>query len=340
MGEGAGVTEEDLRSILHEQVATVGAHRGRLEQVHRRVGARRRRRAGLVAAFASTAVVVAVVASSTTGPTTPTTQRRSAPATIGAADTLPAYLRGGRLVASIDERTPTAATLTFVPTSLDFGIVDGCSWDNAPAGQRPAAQVTINGKPYEGSGCGAEGEPLGWGGDGDMARPGVDFARQFGVQVGRPVLIRFGWDAGTVRPGSRFRIGVYQGVPLDQYPFPPRPAKLVPVSLVAGFGLGDATVLVVQGSTADPNQAVSRTIQLPRSLEIVGNAVEPGQVSVLVNGRQVVQARTWDYTSQSFGASFDLAALGLKPGQRAVITVRPARYTGATWIVALLQSAA
>ena len=114
-------------------------------------------------------------------------------------------------------------------------------------------------------------------------------------------MIRFGWDAGTVRPGSRFRIGVYQGVPVDQYPFPPRPAELLAVSLADfRFTLRGPTLLAVRGSSADPNQSVARTVTLTGALVIDGTAVEPGQVSVLVNGRQVFQSRTWDYSSQGF----------------------------------------
>ena len=187
MADRTSVTEDDLRSILVSHAATADHRSGRLEEVHRRVSGLRRPRATSVVGLALAVVTVIVVMSLPAGhrPTTAVAPRPTVAPTAGSADLLPAYLRGGRLVAFTDQRTPTAAYLTFVPTSLAFGVVDGCSWANAPGGQStPAARVTINGRTYEGSGCGVDG-PLGLGGAGDMGRPSVDFANHCGIRVGR-----------------------------------------------------------------------------------------------------------------------------------------------------------
>ena len=63
--------------------------------------------------------------------------------------------------------------------------------------------------------------------------------------------------------------------------------------------------------------------------------MEPGEITVLVDGRAVFSARSWDYTVQEFSASFTRAELGLAAGHSAVVTVRTTRFTGATWKVAV-----
>lgn len=335
------VTEDDVRAVLLARAELAEHRSSRLEEVHRRVGQLGRRRAATAATLAVAAITAGLVltrpgAPSTTAPATP---RPSAAPTTGPADVLPTFLRGGRLVASVDERTPTAVSLTFVPTTLLFGVVEGCTLPGTQLGSSaPAALVSINGKAFTGTAC-SPGGPLGISGNADMGRPGVDFTKGYGVQVGQPVLIRFGWPAGTARPGSRFRVGVYQAVPLDTFPFPPRPAVLQKplVNGILDFPPG-GRVLVGQGTAQAPNGPfTSARVRLTKTLMIDGTAVEPGEVDVLVNGRLVYLTRTWDYTQQEFSGQLPLSALGLRSGATAVITVRTKGYTGATWVVAVTQ---
>jgi hypothetical protein len=346
MPDRVSVTEDDVRTVLLARAEQAQHRSGRLDEVHQRVSQIRRRRAAVTAGLAVAAVTLGVVVNrpggpAPTAPTVPTTPRPSASAPARPTDALPAYLRGGQLVASIDQRTPTAATLTFVPTSLLFGVVEGCSWPGAPAaGSGPAAWLTINGKEYMGRECSTDG-PLGISGDADMGRPGADFGTEYGVHIGRPVVIRFGWPAHTARPGSRFRIGVYQAVEIGLYPFPTRPAVLQsPIfNGILDFQFG-GKILLAQGFAGAPNgQFTSPAVQLAKTLTIEGTAVEPGEVDVLVNGRQIYSTRTWDYNRLAFSAQFSRAQLGLKPGQKAVVTVQSMGYTGATWIVVLSQGA-
>ena len=88
--------------------------------------------------------------------------------------------------------------------------------------------MRINGKEYMGIGCGRD-SAMGTDGDSDMGRPSANFAKDYGIAIGKPVEVTFGWPAGTSRPGSRFRIGVYAGVPARCVPPPGSPVGLAGV---------------------------------------------------------------------------------------------------------------
>jgi hypothetical protein len=335
-----GLTEDDLRVLLLDRVGEPAHRSGRLAEVEARAGRIRRRRAAVTATLAVAVLALGLVvlrpgASAHTG--LPAAPRPSA----SRLDDVPAYLRGGRLVALSERVDPRGVTVTFTPKTVLFGVVEGCTWPLAPAdaAKDPVAQVTVNGVAYSGTGCSASG-PLGTDGSADMGQPGEGWAHTYGIAVGKPVVVRFGWPGQTSRPGTHWRLAVYESVPIDAYPFPARPATLqVPQMSLDGYHPNDS-LLDVRGLAGQPNrQVTSKATKLVHGLSITGVAVEPGEIEVLVNGRAVYSNRSWDYTEQSFMADLTWSSLGVAAGSTVVVTVRTSRYTGATWQVALRDAA-
>lgn len=352
MLDRASVSEDDLRVLLRDRAGEPDHRSGRLVEVQQRVGRLRRRRMAATGAVAVAAVVAGIIGVAPSGdggrtgqpiasgppPATPSSTPSASPRPSG---TLPEYLRGGRLAASVERSDPTGVSLTFTPSTLAFGIVAACTTPGADVGNaaNPSSQVTIDGKSYIGFSCSPSG-PMGTDGGSDMSRPSQDFAQAYGLHVGKPVHVSLSWGDGVSRIGTAWRLAVYEAVPLAQYPFPARPATLLTPEL--GFSPlypQDVSLFTAAATATHPNTTVTNAdVTLRHGLTISGVAVEPGQIEVLVNGHVVSLSRSWDYTEQSFSAGADLASMGLKAGAHVAITIRTERFTAASWQVVIFDS--
>jgi hypothetical protein len=236
---------------------------------------------------------------------------------------LPEYLRGGKLIASKQGTDARGITLTFTPTSLDFGFVVACDNPSLAKERQPPhndfAELKLNGHNTIGTSCGYS---LGLGGDANFGRDGVDAGAKYGVSVGEPVTVQLAFGNGGVHPGTQWRIGVYQRVPLTDYPFPAAPAHLVPLRQAPTMGphLHNKKVFSQPAHPSNPN-GWSYTIPLNHGLTWRTVAVAPTSLTLLVNGKPVTTSYAWDYSIQQSEASFTLAQLGVQPGQKVTIRV-------------------
>jgi hypothetical protein len=206
----------DLAEVLRERADVPDPdQRGRLADVRAKVVAARRRRAAAGAAcvvLALVGVVFAVVPRS--GPTSePAVPVRS----------FPEYQSGARLIAQAWRELPsTSVTVRFVPTSLDLRVFEQCEVGHDKA---VLVALVLNGKPFTNGSCGSVITKAEW--------------ASLGVVVGQPSELTLtvlgeqgeavnGVPAVLAMPAEvSFGLGVGQGMPVGDYPFPlvPRPCR-------------------------------------------------------------------------------------------------------------------
>ncbi len=308
---------DELRDVMREQVRSLPDNVDREHQVHARVERRRRRRAvgGAVGAAAMAAIVAvgafALLPTTRDGSTPHPTPAVSGTATPGA---LPEYLRGGRLIASQEGTDPRGITLTFTPTTLDFGFVMSCrnaklAMERQPRGANLATS-TVNGRGGIGTGCGTT---LGLSGDANFGRDSVDAGQRYGVVVGRPVVVHLAFDHGASHPGTHWRIGVYQAVPLADYPFPPHPAQLLP--LTGELQYPRLAHLKLYSTPTSGLGSGGADFPVHHGLTLRSETVVPGALRLYVDGRLLSTSYSWTYDNEQSEASFTLAELGVQSGQ-------------------------
>lgn len=274
---------------------------GRLRQRRSR---RRRRRIGALAAAAIVllaAVAVPVARSSRTltgtGHVTPIAKAVQ-------------YRDGGKLVgtASLDTAKTKQVSVTFTPTAKPIIPVAHCT--------DLTATVTVAGnrKPLFGGSCsvsaslGANGQPLPF-------------------PLGKPATITLTINSG----GGLAQLAVYQGVPLDEYVFPPRPAKLAPPPNGTGPALADSTKL-----GANAKATVNLILGANTQLSAITGA--PGELRISVDGTLVRTLTSWDWPPHFFTVLLtpdDLARRGIKvkAGQSVRITMQASRFDVPGWVV-------
>jgi len=311
---------DDLRSTLREQASAMPDNVDREHEVQDRVARHRRRRtvAGSVTAVvvvaAASVLAVNVLPTSDSSPDDQHPPVGSHSATPSATEALPTYLRGGKLIASKEAADPHGITMTFTATSLEFGFVVSCGNPTLAKESRPPrsdfAYLRVNGRGVSGTSCGSS---LGLGGDADFGRDGVGAGAKYGVVVGQPVTVRLAFGSGGTHPGTQWRIGVYQRVPLVDYPFPSRPDRLQPLDIGLRYpGLGHLKVWTTRGSGVCCGGA---SFPVHHGLTFRTGAVVPGALRMYVDGHLVTTAYSWTYDLEQFEASFTLQELGIRSGQ-------------------------
>ncbi len=337
-------TEHDLRRTLAEH-ADLRPAADFTAQVRGRIRTVRRRRAGATSLLAVAGLAAALVVVVPRLAATPH-ELATAPANIK----LPTYDHGGRLAGSVSFLTSERreASFTFTPTSWDL------SWMTQCTPQVLVSDVTVaffvNGHFAMGSSCGGSASFDGWPGQGEATWS------RMGVRLGEPTTVTFRVvpraETGTgtpyltrydgPMPDVRVAAGIYAGVPLADYRFPPRPATLRPLP-----DLLDSD-LVRLGSAPGPVVGTqSTTFTYQDTLAIIADAVEPGSLTILLDGIEVARWSTWGYDDGGFGMPFAgvdtdaLAAVGLhlNPGQQMTLTVVAERFTdAASWQVAVVTN--
>lgn len=247
--------------------------------------------------------------------------------------TLPKYDQGGKLAGSADFLTDETreATFAITPDSWDLYWVTRCAPESL-GGQANIA-VLINGDLATAGSCGSGASFSGATGHAETA------LTQRGVKLGEPIAITVrivGPDWGKGKPDiSRYEgpmpnvrvvAGMYVGVPVDEYPFPHRPKKLKPLEDPHG------DVLVYLGNRAGSINGETLT-RFPYSddLSIDAFAVEPGTLTLLVNGVELTRFNSWDYDGSGYGIRLDKDVLSqhglhLEPGQELTLMVVAERF--------------
>jgi hypothetical protein len=313
---------------------------------HKVTVARRRHMAGTLATIIAVAVLVISVPlarGSSSGTNTPA--HGPSPSAAQTTTNFPEYAQGGRVVA-----TKTASlrdgplTVTIVPDRLDFTYTNACP-EVGPTVEI-WLELTVNGHDEGGMTCGATaGEAYG--------SDDSSYWTTVGMDVGKPAVFTFTPRAYKVTvagsddqsdptpialPDSTFSVAVLQKVPFDQYPFPPRPAKLSLLN-VAAYGLGSSNIRRVDSDPAHPLAPKMLTFTFPdcgkgtpsNCVDVASTSQTPGYLSISIDGIVLDQAEFWDYTGA--GSSFSIgpttAGLHLHAGDQVTITVTPQYVTGA-----------
>jgi len=311
----------DLTEVLHDRAElTDSSHEARMAGVRARVTATRRRRAAMGAAgvvLALVGIVYAVLPRPDRLPD-PAVQTRS----------LPEYQSGYRLVAQSWGDLPTSGvTVRFVPRTLDLTLFTQCDAEQGHL----AVTVTVNGRPmWERSGCSTTSTPADW--------------APLGVVVGQPSVVTLTVDGlqGEIVDGrpavlpapasGTFALGVGEAVPVNEYPFPPRPQTLATMS--PHYPL---PTIELRSDRADPVARKEFTIQWPGHNSLRAAMNTPGRMRVLVNDVQVVDFSHWSYTAggvEVLSGWERTHGLEFAEGQDVRITVIPERVTG-EWVVGL-----
>ncbi|MFC7246292.1 SigE family RNA polymerase sigma factor [Catellatospora aurea] len=285
----------------------------RLVAVHRRITQRRRGR--LSAAAAACLIVIAAISGYALAPGLDR----------GDVADLPELYRGHRIVARMQASfAQRSAQLMWTPGTTDLTLFADCA-----TGTRPAeVELSVNDAYVTTIACGTRLEFA-------VARAmTARTAAAWNVRVGQPARITL-TVVGAATPSDQrapddgvMAVAVAEHVPFEQYPLPPRPARLDPLE---GPDTAPGRVRL-DGPEAQVISGVWRG-----SLTFRARAQTPGSLLVSVNGIPVENFMWWDY-EQGYQAglldvdSADARRLGLVTGQTVVITVEPEHMTGDWWL--------
>jgi hypothetical protein len=143
-----------------------------------------------------------------------------------------------------------------------------------------------------------------------------------GVVAGEAAMFMLTADE-PVTAEAEIAVGIYQAVPWDEYPFPPRPDVLP--DLPGGSDDADA---VVESDHDDPNAVREFTVSAPFSLHTY--AQTPGILRVWVDGTELDPIYSWDYGySPDISSNWpppDAAVRSVEPPLH--VEIRPEGFTG------------
>lgn len=132
------------------------------------------------------------------------------------------------------------------------------------------------------------------------------------------------------------QLAVYQGAPLDEYVFPPRPQKLATPPTIGA----DPGQVVVDSTKLGANANATATINLILGYDtrLWLGASAPGQLEVFVDGTQISTFESWDWTRHAFPVfltpdALDRRGITAKARQTVQITVQASRFDVPGWVV-------
>ncbi len=343
------MNENDLRTLLvdradREAAAASLPPNDRLDAVHGRVRAVRRRRAGLGAVGTAAVVTAAAVTfpsslgGSPTTPPEPAGVERSPVVdpspTVSRINGFPEYDNGGRLLESATAPLSTGRVeLTFTPSTLHLSSAEVCR-----AAQTLYVRMHLTSQPK-----------VHWGGTCSAGGSGASVAswRKLGVEIGEPVTLVMRVVGSGVRgqgpvPRGDGELGlaVYETVPFEDYPLPPRPDQLRPLNLHASSPY--PRLATIRAEVADPREPVSRQVRLSAGLTVQAQSQTPGILQVFADGVLVFDAEWYDYhqgVPGSTGLIGELRRAGrdVGPGDVVEFRVVPQHVTG-DWAVQVIDT--
>lgn len=353
------LTDTDLREVLAQRAAVGPADSAvaRVAAVDRRVRVIRRRRV----ATASLAVVVVLLAVTGLSGVFRGARDRAVPLPAHlqkvAGGMLPRYTGGAQATAYTTFRTDDKreTTFTFTPTSFDFLVGTVC--DKA----MPASEMVsfeINGKPLMWGSCGRGLSTAGTSSSEERAR-----AEELGVRLGEPSTVRVhivhivkgnvakGWTASPERlpvyrgamGNYRVAVAVYSRMPITDYPFPPRPHKLLSLDDSAVHSDGRLLGSVDARSVGPTGNGEVTTTLTAKGVRVDVNAVAPGGVTVTVDGQSVETYSSWAWTGEAFGgqvltpAALRRLGVEVKAGDRISVGIAGERFTDPGWLAQVYE---
>jgi hypothetical protein len=237
------------------------------------------------------------------------------------------------------------ASLTWTLSSLTPTIFDRCEY-LAPDGTEVIVELLVNGDSWYRSAC----DPTG---GSDAVRLSAETWSAKGLQQGdrfRITLRLVGAEradaAGARSPAElpqagMLAVAIGEPVPFADYPLPPRPSVLPPLS-VPYSGNGPAAGREDAGlhlsDPADPLRPVSVPIVWTGSFDISLALSTPGNLRLSIAGIDVTSCDTWTYDGNSCGIGWSigerktlpwLSRITAKPGEPVLLTVTPEHVSGA-----------
>jgi len=322
-----------------EQVPGPVLPESRIAGVTRKVGAARRRRtAAGIAGVAAIVAVIPFIAGSGGRAVQPAATSTAATTING----FPEYAIGGHLVATDTAPLNKPISLTITPADLGLAFSDRCSV--ADQGLDVEITMALPGGNGLMVGCGAGGGA--YASQDSLAAagltPGVPASVTFSAKAYRVTTGANGEQTGrtpVALPAGTYSVGVWQKLPFDRYPLPPRP-KTLPALHIGEYDVGDAPhIMTVHSDPTNPltPQTISFTMPTCAKVATSCNATAatsqtPGVLHIAVNGVEVNTAEFWDYTGG--GSMFDIESglpngPNLRPGELVTITITPQYVTGA-----------
>jgi len=156
--------------------------------------------------------------------------------------------------------------------------------------------------------------------------------------------------------GAQIHVAIYESVPWQEYPFPPRPADFYTGAQYA-WSVDPGTVRVLGPVTAqEANKPVTFTQPFDPKLMVNLQFRGPGRIRVLINGKDVSRQvgasyppdkfiSSWGYDQEgrafpldpSVWASPRTGATGptTKPGTPVTVTIQPQDFQGPDWRIAV-----
>lgn len=261
----------DLRDLLAERAASAPDDRpadARVAGALSKARTIRRRRQAAMGIGAIALVAAAVLASPLSRTPEPVPQPIIEPNEDGF---LP-YVHGRELIgsASIEPGESTTA-VTVTPTAFPLVVVMECDGE-------PEIEVSVGDEPFHGGTCG----PTGWSSHNEQGWA------DYGVRRGEPATFRLILESASSAQG-RVALGVYQDVPWDEYPFPPRPDVLPELSPGPDFAAEHLT-----SDPRDPNRHQEFVLEYEAFL-LVMEAQTPGILRLRVNGVDSEPIYFWGY---------------------------------------------
>jgi hypothetical protein len=301
----------DLRDELYDRslprpdlVGTI-----RLASVSHRVREMRRRR--MLAGGATLVVILVVVTGYGVSARPPVV---SPGVNWAAADIaqFPLYAWGAHLTDSAVLSPPAGEIgLRGTATTLGFTVVQQCE---LPGADSVTVQWRVDGRPFAGFAC--DRRPR------HYQLVGADMAD---LSIDAGTMVRFSAQIETDADLSQgtFAAALMQRVPFAQYPLPPRPKVLAPLT-----GLPEAkdpAGTLVESDPADPNAARIATVTRPGAIGVSLAAQTPGTVRVVLNGVTICTAEWWDFACDPYGCPTPTSTVT----EKETVTFVPEHFTGA-----------
>ncbi|HEU4424235.1 MAG TPA: hypothetical protein VFR67_17030 [Pilimelia sp.] len=307
--------ELDARSLPDDDV--LGS--ARLAGVQNRIqGIRRRRVAGVAAAAAVVAAVVIGYGALPRTSALPDPAATPSPSTVNG---FSEYASGAKVVATASGSLHDTIRLTAVAGERGFAFTHRCSLTD----EHLMVRWRIAGRnDSSGASCSTD--------SGGSYRPEPTFWTRAGIRPGDTVtfVAWVEWDGqkprSTPLPDGAFSFAVMRRLAFEEYPLPPRPAVLQPLSEAPANISPTGAIGVVESDPADPNATRTVTVAVPPGASLDIGAQTPGTMRVLVDGKLLTTAEWWDY---SLGINANLLRYGQKGTRPVTLTFQPEHMTGA-----------
>jgi hypothetical protein len=320
----------DLRDVLDERShhARIPAGLERMAGVRARVSAIRQRRAAAIGALALAGLMIiwyGLVAQRSPG--TVAVRPVSSPASgYRLIDGFPEYADGAKVVATANASTHDVLRVTAIAGELGFAFVTRCA---LPAGFALILRSSANGAPLGDVTCGA------------TFRPGDDMLASIGARAGDRITFVFsavqtqyyqlpadGSPApasnSSTLPDGTVSVAVMRRLDFAAYPFPPRPARLAPLSV--DRAANGATAVTVIDSMPNPLAPIEVPVVVAGNADLDMVAQTPGFLRVYLDGRLQERAEWWDYAQGVYAVTLRPNEVGSR-----TLTLRlvPEHMTGA-----------